>query len=1151
MLAALSARCEDGPVHAWELRADRIEGRTVKPVAGTQSATIIGPVKYEDGEPRALLLPGDSEARQCIEVSDDLAKANLPARSISAEAVVWIDTPLEWGGIVGALQDNGNYEKGWLLGYCHSQFSFAVASKGAGKLTYLKARTVFAPGCWYHVAGTYDGREMRLYVDGRLESVSREQSSDIDYPPRGVYTIGAYRDENELHSMAGRIARVAVFDRALSAAEVAARFADEQKRIPGIAPVRPVVADWPTYMRDNQRTGQADAELKLPLRHRWETGFGAPRPAWPEEAKNDYFNNRMNLPERVTYDRAFHVVGVGDRICFASSANDTVRCLDAATGDEVWAFQTEGPVRTAPAIAGERVFFSSDDGSVYCVALKDGALQWKREIAPSPRRIAGNERIISAWPVRTDVFVEGETGYACAGVFASQGVYLTTLDLRDGRVLEQKKLPVTAQGYPANCAGQLYVPTGRDPAGAFVAKLKTQGKTVGAEVSPVAKQYPFAWIGAGSVRVAGGDGKVAAFGADGKELWSAEVKGRAYSLAVVNGRLFASTDEGIIYCFAAGDGDAQPRVAATPAKVEPAYPDAKLKERYAAEAERIVAAAKTARGYCLVLGSGDGWLVYELAKRTGWHIIGREADATKAARARKMLNDAGFAGRAAIHHGPLDKLPYSDCLFNVVACDEFAGARDEALRVVRPDGGVAILGREEKDIVRRGPLDGIGEWTHMYANPANTACSGERRISGDKTYLMQWFGPPGPRTMIDRHHRTVAPLYKHGRLFVPGEDRVAAVDAYNGTNLWEIEIPNSRRVVAFRDASYMALADDALYVATTDTCLAFDPASGKQTRALAVPADDRRREWGYLAVVGDTLLGSAVRPESSRRQQSRLMSTTETHFDFVPVVCSDELFALKRADGSPLWRYRAQTGAIANSTIAVGGGAIFFLESANPETLKTPTGRMKLQQVVERGSHLTALDLQTGAVKWRVPGERFAMLQHNVFAVFADGLLVVSGSRNSGTHKKADRVIYEIAVFDAASGAQKWSHTQTQPDAIGGDHGEQERHPVIVDGRVYCEPYAYDLTTGAMAEWKWPWMAKRRRGCGSLSASATCLFFRNEHPALFDLKTQQFRDLTSETRLGCWINLLPVGGMLLAPEASSGCTCPYAIQTSFGLIPAP
>jgi hypothetical protein len=56
--------------------------------------------------------------------------------------------------------------------------------------------------------------------------------------------------------------------------------------------------------------------------------------------------------------------------------------------------------------------------------------------------------------------------------------------------------------------------------------------------------------------------------------------------------------------------------------------------------------------------------------------------------------------------------------------------------------------------------------------------------------------------------------------------------------------------------------------------------------------------------------------------------------------------------------------------------------------------------------------------------------------------------------------------------------------------------------------------------------------------------------ASFDLARGEVRQLTAETRPGCWINLIPACGLLLAPEASSGCTCNFAVQTSLALIPA-
>jgi outer membrane protein assembly factor BamB len=492
-------------------------------------------------------------------------------------------------------------------------------------------------------------------------------------------------------------------------------------------------------------------------------------------------------------------------------------------------------------------------------------------------------------------------------------------------------------------------------------------------------------------------------------------------------------------------------------------------------------------------------------------------------------------------------------IFNVIVSDSLATGgtlptpRAEVERVLRPEGGVAAFGLKDDEIVRRGPLPGAGEWTHLYGDAGNSACSHDQLVKGE--LQIQWFGPPGARPMIDRHHRTTSPLYKNGRLFVPGEDRVIGVDAYNGTILWDRAIPQSRRVSVFRDNGFLALADDTLYVAAGDQCLALDPDSGKNRHIFALPAESGKYEWGYVATQGELLLGSAVKAGSIRREQSHKATVTTTHWDFVPAVASDLVFARRRQDGKLLWTYRPPSGLIVNPTLAAASGALYFVESDNPETQKPAIAQLKLAELVGKGSSLVALDIQSGQVLWKQPGVPFAGVQHNLFLSWAEGALIVVCSRNSGPNKKTDRLWYDIHVFDSKTGKLRWSKSQNQEVEINGEHGEQERHPVIVNGTLYCEPYAYDLATGTQVEWNWPWNRKQRRGCGTLSASASCFFFRDENVAAFDLNTKEVKKLTSETRPGCWINLLPAGGLLLAPEASSGCSCDHPVQTSLALRP--
>ncbi|MHC4983504.1 MAG: outer membrane protein assembly factor BamB family protein [Planctomycetota bacterium] len=302
----------------------------------------------------------------------------------------------------------------------------------------------------------------------------------------------------------------------------------------------PAAGEWPTYMHDNERSGVSPAAVELPLNLQWVyRARRAPQPAWPPPAKADLFHRRFNIKPRVTYDRAFHVVGAAGRIYFASSGDDKVYCLDGATGREKWSFFTEGPVRLAPTIAGGKVLFGSDDGCVYCLEAADGSLLWKLRPAPHDRRIPGNGRVISAWPVRTGVLVDGGRGHCCAGLFAGDGVYYGVVDVAAGRKLSAGKIMASPQGYLQLRGAKLFAPTGRDNKGAWLAEFGEKPQPPPTRKPRADAKYPCAAIAAGDLDFCGGEGEVAAFSSEsGERLWSEKVEGGAYSLALIGGRLF-------------------------------------------------------------------------------------------------------------------------------------------------------------------------------------------------------------------------------------------------------------------------------------------------------------------------------------------------------------------------------------------------------------------------------------------------------------------------------------------------------------------------------------------------------------------------------------------------------------------------------------
>jgi hypothetical protein len=54
---------------------------------------------------------------------------------------------------------------------------------------------------------------------------------------------------------------------------------------------------------------------------------------------------------------------------------------------------------------------------------------------------------------------------------------------------------------------------------------------------------------------------------------------------------------------------------------------------------------------------------------------------------------------------------------------------------------------------------------------------------------------------------------------------------------------------------------------------------------------------------------------------------------------------------------------------------------------------------------------------------------------------------------------------------------------------------------------------------------------------------------MYDIASDRRIDLTRVTRPSCWMSMVPAGGLLLVPEASSGCTCGFALQMSMAFVP--
>ncbi|MHB8901055.1 MAG: outer membrane protein assembly factor BamB family protein, partial [Thermoguttaceae bacterium] len=164
------------------------------------------------------------------------------------------------------------------------------------------------------------------------------------------------------------------------------------------------LADWPTYLHDNARSGITADELPLPLTLQWvfRSPF-PPEPAWGDP-KPEPVEGYLEL-RRIHFDDTHQVIAGDGRVYFGTSADGKVYCLDGDTGQIRWNYWTGGPVRLAPALSDGKLYFGSDDGNAYCLDAQNGSLVWKFAAAPSNRRVLGHGRMISLWPLRSGVLV--------------------------------------------------------------------------------------------------------------------------------------------------------------------------------------------------------------------------------------------------------------------------------------------------------------------------------------------------------------------------------------------------------------------------------------------------------------------------------------------------------------------------------------------------------------------------------------------------------------------------------------------------------------------------------------------------------------------------------------------------------------------------
>lgn len=149
--------------------------------------------------------------------------AMRPVLAITVEAWVNPDVNSTWNGVLTNLQDNGNNESGYglFMDNNYNKILWWVQTNG-GIPNNMDVPSYTLPlNTWTHVVGTYDGANLKLYINGSLVS-SKPRTGAINWTYQPLaFTIGEYLDDNENHYFKGKIDDVRVWAYARSAAEIA------------------------------------------------------------------------------------------------------------------------------------------------------------------------------------------------------------------------------------------------------------------------------------------------------------------------------------------------------------------------------------------------------------------------------------------------------------------------------------------------------------------------------------------------------------------------------------------------------------------------------------------------------------------------------------------------------------------------------------------------------------------------------------------------------------------------------------------------------------------------------------------------------------------------------------------------------------------
>ncbi len=210
-------------------------------------------------------------------------------------------------------------------------FDIRTANHGT-KAAFFYGSDNLDDGKWHHIAGTFDGLLVKIYLDGFLMATQDIGVADTLATNNEMLTIGSMDNQ---HYYDGAIDEIRIYNRALHESEIKELYAQGQP--------------WPMFHHDTQHTGRSPY-----------TGPNYNTILWTYNTGGEV-NSSPAIDENGTI-----YVGSEDHNLYALNPDGTLK----------WTYVTGGGISSSPAIGyNGSIYVGSEDHNLYALN-PDGTLKW-------------------------------------------------------------------------------------------------------------------------------------------------------------------------------------------------------------------------------------------------------------------------------------------------------------------------------------------------------------------------------------------------------------------------------------------------------------------------------------------------------------------------------------------------------------------------------------------------------------------------------------------------------------------------------------------------------------------------------------------------------------------------------------------------------